>query len=134
MPKFYISTAIDYVNASPHLGHALEKIFADTIARHQRQTGKEVFFLSGTDENSLKNVRAAEKEGISTKSLVDKYAQKFNLLKETFNLSFDDFIRTSERRHLEGAQKLGLVKKIFIKKTIGVFTVLVAKHSIRKAN
>jgi len=108
MNKFFISTAIDYVNASPHLGHALEKIFADVIARYRRPSGEEVFFLTGTDENSLKNVRAAEKEKIPVKELVDKYAKKFYELKETLSLSFDDFIRTTEERHIFGSQKLWL--------------------------
>jgi len=77
MKKVFISTAIDYVNAMPHLGHALEKTQADVIARYCRSTGNEVFFLSGADENSLKNVQSAEKEGVSVKELVDKYAEVF---------------------------------------------------------
>jgi len=116
--KFFITTAIDYVNASPHAGHALEKIQADVIARYHRILGENVFFLSGTDENSLKNVRAAEKEGIPVKKLVDKYAQKFHQLKNILNLSFDDFIRTTEERHVRGAQKLWLVCKKDIYKKI----------------
>ena len=116
--KFYITTAIDYVNASPHLGHALEKIQADVIARYFRILGREVLFLTGTDENSLKNVRAAEKEGISTKELVDRNAEKFYNLKDALSLSFDDFIRTTEPRHIKGAQKLWLAcKKDIYKKT-----------------
>lgn len=108
MKKLYITTAIDYVNASPHLGHALEKIFADTISRYNRFKGEEVLFLSGTDEYSLKNVRAAEKEKIGIRELVDKYAKLFFALKEALNLSFDDFIRTTENRHFIGVQKLWL--------------------------
>jgi methionyl-tRNA synthetase len=116
--KFYITTAIDYVNASPHLGHALEKIQADVIARYFRILGREVLFLTGTDENSLKNVRAAEKEGMSTKELVDRNAEKFYNLKDALSLSFDDFIRTTEPRHIKGAQKLWLAcKKDIYKKT-----------------
>jgi len=106
MSKFYLTTAIDYVNASPHIGHAMEKILADTISRYKRLKGEEVLFLAGTDEHSLKNVRAAEKEKITVKELVDKYAGKFYGLKEILNLSFDDFIRTTEKRHLLGVQKL----------------------------
>jgi methionyl-tRNA synthetase len=116
--KFYITTAIDYVNASPHLGHALEKIQADVIARCFRNFKREVLFLTGTDENSLKNVRAAENEGISTQELVDRNAKRFYQLKEALNLSFDDFIRTTESRHIKGAQKLWLAcKKDIYKKT-----------------
>ncbi len=106
MSKFYITTAIDYVNAPPHIGHAMEKIMADVIARYQRAAGKKAFFLMGVDENSLKNVRAAEKEGITARELVDRNAQLFSGLKPALNLSFDDFIRTTEKRHLVGAQKL----------------------------
>jgi len=104
--QFFLSTAIDYVNAFPHAGHALEKIQADVIARYHRILNEDVFFLTGTDENSLKNVQAAEKEGISIKKLVDRNAQKFYELKEALNLSFDDFIRTTEKRHIKGTQKL----------------------------
>ncbi|MCD6402269.1 methionine--tRNA ligase [bacterium] len=116
--KLYITTAIDYVNASPHIGHALEKIQADVIARYYRLLDEEVFFLTGTDENSLKNVQAAEKERIDVKELVEKYAERFYQLKEALNLSFDDFIRTTEERHTKGAQKLWLAcKEDIYKKT-----------------
>jgi len=116
--KFFISTAIDYVNASPHLGHALEKIQADVVARYRRLFGNEVFFLTGTDENSLKNVQAAKKENVSVEKLVEKNSKKFHELKDILNLSFDDFIRTTEKRHVEGAQKLwSACKKDIYKKT-----------------
>ena len=64
MDKFYITTAIDYPNAKPHIGHALEKLHADVIARYKRLCGYDVFFLTGTDEHGVKNVRAAQKAGI----------------------------------------------------------------------
>jgi len=116
--KFFISTAIDYVNASPHLGHALEKIQTDVLARYHRLLNEEVFFLTGTDENSLKNVQAAREEGIPVKKLVDQNAKKFYELKKALNLSFDDFIRTTEKRHIKGAQKLwSACKKDIYKKT-----------------
>lgn len=116
--KFFITTAIDYVNAPPHAGHALEKIQTDVIARYHRLLGEEVLFLTGTDENSLKNVQAAEKERIPVKKLVDRNAEIFYKLKEALNLSFDDFIRTTEERHIKGAQKLWLAcKKDIYKKT-----------------
>ncbi len=108
MSKFYLTTAIDYVNAPPHLGHAFEKFFSDVIARYHRLKREEVLFLSGTDEYSLKNARKAEEEKTTVRELVDKYAQEFRGLKEILNLSFDDFIRTTEKRHLLGAQKLWL--------------------------
>ena len=123
--KFFISTAIDYVNAAPHLGHALEKVQADVIARYHRILGEDVFFLTGTDENSLKNVRAAEEESISVKKLVDRNTKKFYELKKILNLSFDDFIRTTEKRHVEGAQKLwqACKKDIYKKKYRGLYCV-----------
>jgi methionyl-tRNA synthetase len=125
MKTVFISTAIDYVNAPPHLGHALEKIQADVIARYHRSLGDEVFFLSGSDENSLKNVQSAEKEGISVKDLVDKNYKKFYNLKNVLNLSYDDFIRTTEQRHVIGAQKLWSLcsKDIYKKKYKGLYCV-----------
>jgi len=103
--KFYITTSIPYVNAAPHIGFALEIIQADAIARYHRLLGEDVYFLAGTDENALKNVQAAEKEGITPKQLVDKYSSRFKALKDCLNLSFDDFIRTTEKRHFNGSQK-----------------------------
>lgn len=125
MKKVFISTAIDYVNASPHLGHALEKIQTDVIARYHRFLGDEVFFLTGTDENSLKNVQSAEKQGITVRELVDTNYKKFHDMKDILNLSYDDFIRTTEERHVIGAQKLwDLCKKdIYKKKYKGFYCV-----------
>jgi len=123
--KFYITTAIDYVNGDPHIGHALEKIQADVVARYHRTLGDKVFFLSGTDENSLKNVQAAEKENLLVQELVDRNAQKFYDLKKSLNLSLDDFIRTTEQRHIIGAEKLWLAcqKDIYKKKYRGLYCV-----------
>ncbi|MFH1286673.1 MAG: methionine--tRNA ligase [Candidatus Magasanikbacteria bacterium] len=104
--QFYISTAIPYVNARPHIGHALEYIQTDAVARYQRLVGKDVFFLSGTDENSLKNVQAAEKAGKSVQEFVDEHYTYFYNFKDALNISFDDFIRTTEGIHFKGAQKL----------------------------
>jgi methionyl-tRNA synthetase len=125
MKKVFISTAIDYVNGVPHIGHALEKIQADALARHHRALGDDVFFLSGTDENSLKNVQSAEKLGIPVKDLVDQNFEKFYTLKSVFDLSFDDFIRTTEERHKIGAQKLwqACEKDIYKKKYSGLYCV-----------
>jgi len=125
MKKIFISTAIDYVNAVPHLGHCFEKIQADVVARYSRLLGREVFFLTGTDENSLKNVRAAKKEGISVRDLVDKNSKRFYELKSILNLSFDDFIKTTEERNVVGVQKLWLAckKDIYIKKYKGLYCV-----------
>jgi methionyl-tRNA synthetase len=106
---YFITTAIPYVNARPHIGFALELVQADAFARYRRSLGMDVRFLTGTDENALKNVQAAEAEGISTRELVDRNAAVFRSLREVLNLSFDDFIRTAaEERHIKGAQKLWL--------------------------
>ena len=106
-PPWYVTTAIPYVNAKPHIGFALEIILTDALARYHRLKGDDVRFLTGADENSLKNVQAAEKEGISTQALVDRNAAQFQALREPLNLSFDDFIRTSnDPRHLAGVRKL----------------------------
>ncbi|MEK7077828.1 MAG: methionine--tRNA ligase [Patescibacteria group bacterium] len=107
--KFYITTAIDYVNAPPHIGHALEKIQADVLARYHRAKGDEVFFLTGADEHGLKNLRAAQAAGQEVQHFVDENSTHFKNLKKTLNLSWDDFIRTSDQtRHWPGAQKLWL--------------------------
>ncbi|HLY30953.1 MAG TPA: methionine--tRNA ligase [Ktedonobacterales bacterium] len=104
---WYITTAIPYVNARPHIGFALEIILTDAVARYHRLVGDDVRFLTGADENSLKNVRAAEQEGVPTQELVDRNAAFFRGLREPLNLSFDDFIRTSvDPRHAAGVQKL----------------------------
>jgi methionyl-tRNA synthetase len=106
MSKFYITTAIPYVNAAPHIGHALEFVQTDVLARYRRLLGDKVYFLTGADENSLKNVQAAEKEGLPTKELVDKYTKTFADLKEPLGLSYDNFIRTTDPRHHAGCQKI----------------------------
>ncbi|MEM2822172.1 MAG: methionine--tRNA ligase [Candidatus Pacearchaeota archaeon] len=108
--KFYITTAIDYVNAEPHLGHAYEKILTDAIARWKRLNGFDVFFLTGTDENASKVARAAREAGAKSieqiKAFVDGNAKKFLQLAKVLNISYDDFIRTTEERHIKVAKKL----------------------------
>ncbi len=105
--KFYVTNAIPYVNAPPHLGHALEFVQTDTIARYHRLLGEDVFYLTGADENALKNVLAAEEASVPVKSFVDENTAKFEGLRDVLNLSYDNFIRTSDReRHWQGAQKL----------------------------
>jgi methionyl-tRNA synthetase len=105
--RFYVTTAIPFVNATPHLGFALEIVQADVLARHQRRRGAPVRFLTGTDDNSLKNVQAAEAEGVPVRELVDRNAAAFAALREPLALSFDDFIRTSsDPRHRPGVERL----------------------------
>ena len=99
--KFYITTAIDYVNAKPHIGHAFEKTLADSIARWNRLQGKEVFFLTGVDENAQKNVQAAEQAGIPVKKFIDQNTALFQELCKKLNISYDKFIRTTAKEHAE---------------------------------
>ncbi|GGV30094.1 methionine--tRNA ligase [Streptomyces spectabilis] len=106
-PRTYVTTTIPYVNARPHLGFALEVVQADVLARHRRHRGDEVRLLSGTDDNSLKNVLAAEAEGVPVRDLVDRNAEAFSALRAPLALSFDDFIRTSrDPRHRVGVERL----------------------------
>ncbi len=105
--RYYITTSIPYVNASPHIGHALEFVQTDAFARFHRLMGDDTRFLTGTDENSLTNVLAAEREGIPTADLVERNAATFIGLTKLLNISNDDFIRTAvEERHIAGARKL----------------------------
>lgn len=101
MNKFYITTAIDYPSGEPHMGHAYEKIIADAIARWHRMNGEDVFFLTGTDEHGQKIERRAKEAGLAPAEFVDKMSAKFIKLYEKLNISNDDFIRTTEKRHEE---------------------------------
>ncbi len=104
---FYITTAIPYVNAAPHVGHALEFVQTDAIARYQRLQGREVGLVTGADENSLKNVHAAEKKGISTAELCENNAAFFKDMASKIGLSFTTFRRTSNKEmHWPGVQRL----------------------------
>jgi methionyl-tRNA synthetase len=107
MTSTYITTTIPYVNGRPHLGHALEFVQADVLARYHRSTGQQVRFQSGTDDNSLKNVLAAEAAGIGVQEFVDANAAAFTDLAESLSLSIDDHIRTSsDPRHRAGVERL----------------------------
>ena len=104
--KFYITTAIPYVNAPPHIGHALEFVQADVIARFHKQNGEKVLFLSGSDENALKNVRAAEKAGVPLQQFIDENAKLFLELAKKLNIRFDIFQKGSGKDHYASSQKL----------------------------
>src|SRR5580693_8616645 len=107
MTSTYITTTIPYVNARPHLGFALELVQADVLARYHRSTGEQVRFQAGTDDNSLKNVLAAEAAGVDVQEFVDANAAAFTGLAEPLNLSVDDLIRTSsDPRHRAGVERL----------------------------
>jgi methionyl-tRNA synthetase len=99
MKSFYITTAIDYVNGLPHLGHAYEKVLTDVIARFRRQMGDRVYFLTGSDEHGQKVQASARKEGVEPQQYVDKTAAQFRALYDRLEVSYDDFIRTTEPRH-----------------------------------
>jgi methionyl-tRNA synthetase len=102
--KFYITTAIDYPNGEPHIGHAYEKIVTDCYARWYRLLGANVFFVTGTDENGQKLCKSAEKSGLSTAAFVDENVVKFKKLCTDLNITHNDFIRTSEGRHAKVVQ------------------------------
>ncbi|WP_024585566.1 methionine--tRNA ligase [Aliihoeflea sp. 2WW] len=104
--KFYITTAISYPNGKPHIGHAYELIATDALARFQRLDGKDVHFLTGTDEHGIKMLQTARKEGISPKELADRNSSEFKKMATLLNASNDDFIRTSEERHKRASQAI----------------------------
>ncbi|MBL8584133.1 MAG: methionine--tRNA ligase [Rhizobiaceae bacterium] len=104
--KFYITTAISYPNGKPHIGHAYELIATDALARFQRLDGKDVFFLTGTDEHGIKMLQTARKEGIAPRELADRNAAEFQRMAVALNASNDDFIRTTEERHYRSSQAI----------------------------
>jgi len=104
--KFYITTAISYPNGTPHIGHAYEAIATDAIARFERLDGKDVFFLTGTDEHGLKMKQTAQKEGLSPRALADRNSARFREMAAALNLSNDDFIRTTEPRHYRSSEEI----------------------------
>ena len=104
--RFYLTTAISYPNGKPHLGHAYELIASDAIARFMRLDGKDVFFLTGTDEHGLKMVQTAEREGLPVRDLADRNAQAFRDMGQALGASNDDFIRTTEPRHYAASQAI----------------------------
>ncbi len=104
--SFYVTTPIYYVNAAPHLGHAYSTIAADVMARHMRQRGEDVFFLTGTDEHGEPVALAAEREGVTPQELVDRNAPRFIDLMPRLNASNDFFIRTSDPEHMAKVQEI----------------------------
>ncbi|MEK7084741.1 MAG: methionine--tRNA ligase [Patescibacteria group bacterium] len=102
---FYITTTLPYVNADPHIGFALEITQADVIARYQRLLGKEVIFNTGTDEHGLKIYRKAVEQGMESQAYCDMYAKRFHALKDALNLSYTNFIRTTDQHHIKAAQE-----------------------------
>jgi methionyl-tRNA synthetase len=105
-PRFYVTTAISYPNGAPHIGHAYEVIATDAIARFMRADGREVLFLTGTDEHGLKMVQTAEREGLAVRALADRNADRFRAMAGALAISNDDFIRTTEPRHYKASQAI----------------------------
>lgn len=103
---FYITTAISYPNGKPHIGHAYELIATDAMARFQRLDGRDVFFLTGTDEHGQKMQQTARAEGITAQELADRNSAEFQAMTSLLNASNDDFIRTTEQRHHKTVQEL----------------------------
>src|ERR671921_623492 len=103
---FYVTTPIYYVNAAPHLGHAYTTIGADILARHMRQRGEDVFFLTGTDEHGEPVAQAAEREGVTPRELADRNAERFKALMPQLHASNDFFIRTSDPEHGRAVQEV----------------------------
>lgn len=120
MSKFYITTTTPYVNADPHIGFALEIVQADALARYHRLTGDEIFFNTGTDEHGQKIYQKALEAGKDPKAYCDEYAAKFDNLKSSLNLSYTNFIRTTDPHHKKAAQEF--------------WKLCVAKGDIYKAN
>ncbi len=104
--KYYLTTPLYYVNSKPHIGHSYTNIAADTLARYHRLCAEEVYFLTGTDEHGQKIAKASETAGLSPKDFADKIVGSFVSLWKTLNISYDDFIRTTEERHHRAVQEV----------------------------
>jgi methionyl-tRNA synthetase len=104
--RFYITTAIAYPNGTPHIGHAYEALATDALARFQDLDGKDVFFLTGTDEHGLKMVQTAQNEGLTTAELATRNSGRFKEMDERLDVSFDRFIRTTEEQHHRSSQEI----------------------------
>ncbi|HEV2079255.1 MAG TPA: methionine--tRNA ligase, partial [Allosphingosinicella sp.] len=103
---FFITTAINYANGRPHIGHAYEAVATDAIARFQRQMGRDVFFLTGTDEHGLKMAQTARERGVEPASLADEMSAHFRDMDDRLNVSYDRFIRTTEPEHHKASRAL----------------------------
>ena len=104
--KCYITTPIYYVNSVPHLGHAYTTIALDILARHKRQIGEQVHFLTGTDEHGANIEKSAAAKGVTPQAWTDEVSAKYKALWKTLNISYDDFIRTTDKKHEEVVQAI----------------------------
>ena len=127
MKKFYITTPIYYVNDEPHIGHAYTTILADVLARFHKTQGADVFFLTGTDEHGQKVQEAALKRNISPKEHVNEYVLRFKKTWEKLNINYNDFIRTTEKRHTDRVKEILLFLKdkgdIYLDEYEGLYSV-----------
>lgn len=106
MDKFYLTTAIDYVNGAPHIGHAYEKILSDVIVRHYKQRCDDVYFLTGTDEHGIKIQKTAAEKGIEPKELCDENSAKFQVAWKALDIDYNQNIRTTDEEHKKIVQKI----------------------------
>lgn len=106
MDKFYLTTAIDYVNGKPHIGHAYEKIICDVIFRHFTQRIKDCYFLTGTDEHGIKIQKTAESRGITPKQMCDENSSSFQQTWKELEINYTNFIRTTDEKHVSAVQKI----------------------------
>ena len=113
MKPFYVSTPIYYVNDKPHIGHAYTTILADVLSRYHRNKGRDVFFLTGLDEHGQKVQQAAEERGVEPKIHCDEMAPRFIELWDELHIQYDDFIRTTEKRHMDVVQNI--LQKVYDK-------------------
>lgn len=106
MERYYLTTAIDYVNGAPHIGHAYEKILSDVIVRHYKQRCEDVYFLTGTDEHGIKIQKTAAEKGITPQQLCDENSAKFQAAWKALNVNYDQNIRTTDEAHKKTVQKI----------------------------
>ena len=136
MDKFYLTTAIDYVNGAPHIGHAYEKILTDIIARHFSQRTNNLFFLTGTDEHGIKIQKTSAAQGKTPKQLCDENAQKFKDAWKALDINYNRFIRTTDEDHEKLFKKSSknLLKKVISIKilTLGFIVQVVKPFYLKK--
>ena len=106
MSPYYVTTPIYYVNDDPHIGHAYTTLACDALARFMRLDGRDVHFLTGTDEHGQKVEKAAENKGIDPQAFTDEISKNFKRLADVMNFSYNDFIRTTEPRHVLSCQAI----------------------------
>ena len=121
--KFYISTAIAYTSAKPHIGNTYEIVLADAIARYKRMTGYDVYFQTGTDEHGQKIELKAKEKGVSPQEYVDSIVKEIQGIWDVMNTSYDKFVRTTDKKHEEVVSKIFMRKAIFIKDNMKDFIV-----------